>query len=217
MVFCEYSVFFLVDVFCVVINSCSAPHSTVFLKGPQNVVFGSCQERTLFPYHCAPDRMGNELSLKGCPHRGPGCYDNHTVGTIVYELEKRPLSKKGYILAARTAARFLPPAQTNTPSPQKYQNDWSCLKLLPPCKPPFSSSTQRFMTQRVTLDSNPGPGLYAHDAPHTRKVSWPMRFGPPDWTQVPMLKRRSLRTELISDKEFRKQRNRVAYLHLYYS
>ncbi|XP_072569410.1 heat shock 70 kDa protein 1 isoform X1 [Paramormyrops kingsleyae] len=156
MVFCEYSVFFLVDVFCVVINSCSAPHSTVFLKGPQNVVFGSCQERTLFPYHWAPDRMENELSLKGCPHRGPGCYDNHTVGTIVYELEKRPLSKKGYILAARTAARFLPPAQTNTPSPQKYQNDWSCLKLLPPCKPPFSSSTQRFMTQRVTLDSNPG-------------------------------------------------------------
>jgi len=43
------------------------------------VVFGTRQERRLFPSHFAPDRLGNQMSLQGAPHRGPGCYDNHEV------------------------------------------------------------------------------------------------------------------------------------------
>uniref|UniRef100_A0A673X6E0 Si:ch211-66i15.4 n=1 Tax=Salmo trutta TaxID=8032 RepID=A0A673X6E0_SALTR len=141
------------------------------------VSFGSCQERKLFPTHCAPNRLGNKLSLEGAPHRGPGCYDNH-VGTILYDIQKRPESKKGYTLAARTSARFLPCAQL-----------FLCYS----------------------------PGTYAHDTTLNRKVSWPMKFGSPDWGRLPTLERKALRTELLCDKEFAKQRSRVAYLQLFYS
>ncbi|KAK6308363.1 hypothetical protein J4Q44_G00216340 [Coregonus suidteri] len=34
----------------------------------RSFAFGSCQERKLFPIHCAPNRLGNDLSLQGAPH-----------------------------------------------------------------------------------------------------------------------------------------------------
>ncbi|KAL6483384.1 hypothetical protein MHYP_G00082560 [Metynnis hypsauchen] len=181
------------------------------------VAFGSCEERKMFPAHCAPNRTGNEFQpLHGSPARGPGCYDNHVVGTILCNLQKRPESKKGYSLAARTAPRFLPSFQTVTPSPQKYQQDWSVSRACPPGRTPFNSTTQRFTSKPATASFNPGPGSYAHDSPHDRKVAWPMKFGSPDWSRVPQQERRALRTELPCDKEFLKQRNRVAYLRLFY-
>ncbi|KAI2649600.1 Protein pitchfork [Labeo rohita] len=135
------------------------------------VAFGSCQERLMFPTHFARDRMGNEmLELYGSKELGPGCYDNHTVGSLIYELQHRPESKRGYVLGARTAPRFLPPIKKATPSPQKYQQDWTRSKVCPPGKAPFNSATVKYR----------------------------------------------LRTWLIHDKEFRKQRNRVAYLSLFY-
>ncbi|XP_015198228.2 ciliary microtubule-associated protein 3 isoform X2 [Lepisosteus oculatus] len=184
----------------------------------RNVCFGSSQERKLFPSHCAPDRLGNELApLRGGSHLGPGCYDNHTVGTIVYELERKPESRKGYTLAARTAPRLLPTAQAVTPSPQHYQKDWTRPGPLLPSAAPFCSSAQRFQSWHALCDSHPGPGAYAHDTAQNRKVSWPMKFGSPDWNQVPSLEKRSLRTELLCDKEFQKRRNRIAYFSLFYS
>lgn len=48
----------------------------------QEAVFGSCQERRLFPLHYAPDRLGNQHSRRGEPHVGPGCYDNHEVRVL---------------------------------------------------------------------------------------------------------------------------------------
>ncbi|XP_029478385.1 ciliary microtubule-associated protein 3 isoform X1 [Oncorhynchus nerka] len=187
-----------------------------FIAPLRCVAFGSCQERKLFPTHCAPNRLGNKLSLEGAPHRGPGCYDNH-VGTILYDVQKRPESKKGYTLAARTSARFLPCAQTITPSPQRYQQDRTWSKVYPPGRIPFSSTTKRFRTKPVTADFKPGPGTYAHDTTLNQKVSWPMKFGSPDWGRLPTLERKALRTELLCDKEFVKQRSRVAYLQLFYS
>ncbi|TFK03718.1 rhodopsin [Platysternon megacephalum] len=61
------------------------------------------------------------------------------------------------------------------------------------------------------------PGTYEADKLPHKKITWPMKFGSPDWSLVPMPERRTLRTELITDKEFRKHRNRLAYLSLYYS
>lgn len=47
----------------------------------KKVCFGSTQERKQFPYHCAPDRLGNELApIRGSPQCGPGCYNNEEVG-----------------------------------------------------------------------------------------------------------------------------------------
>lgn len=97
----------------------------------QRVVFGSSQERRVFPLHFAPDRLGNQMSRREAPHLGPGCYDNHEVrllnvcrqsggseapicsclfqfGTMIYDLRTTPGSKRGYGLSARTAARFPP-------------------------------------------------------------------------------------------------------------
>uniref|UniRef100_A0A8C1SD69 Protein pitchfork-like n=1 Tax=Cyprinus carpio TaxID=7962 RepID=A0A8C1SD69_CYPCA len=159
------------------------------------VAFGSCQKRLMFPTHFAPDRMGNEmLALCGSKELGPGCYDNHTVGTLTYELQHRPESKRGYVLGARTAPRFLPPIKTDTPSPQKYQQDWTWSKVCPPGKAPFNSTTARI--RHSNTDSSPGPGAYVHDIVQSKKVSWPMKFGSPDWSKVPSLERRALRTEV---------------------
>uniref|UniRef100_A0A3P8RPC2 Si:ch211-66i15.4 n=1 Tax=Amphiprion percula TaxID=161767 RepID=A0A3P8RPC2_AMPPE len=128
------------------------------------------------------------------------------IGTIVYDLEKRPVSKKGYSLCARTAARFPPCNKTATPSPQQYQQDQSRSTVVPPGKTPFSSTTQRFSSMPSTAEDSP-PGTYAHDVVRNRKVSWPMCFGSPDWSRLPQMDKK---------KEFLKQRNRVAYLSLYY-
>ncbi|XP_057176086.1 protein pitchfork-like [Triplophysa rosa] len=180
------------------------------------VAFGSCQKRLMFPTHFAHDRLGNELhAQRGSTELGPGCYDNHTVGSLVYDLQHKPESKRGYVLAGRTALRFLPPVKMTTPSPQKYQQDWSRLSVCSPGKAPFNSSTPRFMDKLSMTDSSPGPGAYAHEIIQN-KVSWPMKFSSTDWSRVPMLERKALRTELLSDRDFRKQQNRVAYLRLYY-
>ncbi|KAM6976736.1 ciliary microtubule-associated protein 3 [Aplochiton taeniatus] len=152
------------------------------------VVFGSCQERKLFPSDYAPNRLGNEQPRQGSPRRGPGCYDNHLVSFI-----------------------------TVTPSPQKYQKDNTWSEVPQAGKIPFSSITQRFREKSVTTDNNPGPGAYAHETTRNRQVTWPMVFGSPDWDKLPQLERKALRTELPCDKEFRKQRKRVAYMSLFYS
>ncbi|KAL1020613.1 hypothetical protein UPYG_G00002430 [Umbra pygmaea] len=181
----------------------------------RSVAFGSCQERETFPTKYAPNRLGNELSLQGAPHRGPGCYDSHIIGTILYDVQKRPESIKGYAFAARTASRFLPSVKTVSPSPQQKQDRWP--QVCPFNSIPFNTTTQRFKTNPVTAESNPGPGSYDHDSTQNRKVAWPMKFGSPDWGRVPQLESKALRTKLPCDKEFVKQRSRMAYLQLFYS
>ncbi|XP_042265042.1 protein pitchfork-like [Thunnus albacares] len=182
----------------------------------QRLFFGSTQERRLFPLHYAPDRLGNQMSRQEAPHVGPGCYDNHEFGTIMYNSKKTPGSKKGYGLSARTAARFPPCSNTATPSPQHYQQIQSWSTVSPPSKIPFNSNTQRFKTMSRTAEDSPGPGTYTHDTVTNRKVSWPMCFGSPDWSRLPQLEKRSLGVKLNNDKEFLKQRSRLAYLSLYY-
>ncbi|KAM6982503.1 ciliary microtubule-associated protein 3 [Tautogolabrus adspersus] len=184
-----------------------APTRTIF--------FGSSQERKLFPYYHAPDRLGNEMSRQPEPHMGPGCYDNHEFGTILYDLQKTTESNRGYVIAARTAARFPPCNKMVTPSPAKYQPDQSQSRIPPPGKTPFNSNTQRF-SSTLRSECNPGPGTYAPVAVTNRKVTWPMCFGSPDWSRLPQLEKKSLRVKLNNEKEFSKHRSRVAYFSLYY-
>lgn len=63
----------------------------------------------------------------------------------------------------------------------------------------------------------PSPGAYNPEKKPPPKIAWPMKFGSPDWAQVPCLQKRTLKAELSTDKDFRKHRNRVAYLSLYYN
>ncbi|XP_005447222.1 protein pitchfork [Falco biarmicus] len=188
--------------------------------GRKRISFGSCQERKMFPLHHAPDRLAIQLiPIRGDPSLGPGCYLSHESGSLRYSLENKPLSKKGYVIGARTAQRFIPEPQTVTPSPATYQSFWNKEGKCQPAYAPFSTRTPRFPDK--PSDKNfPGPGAYNADKPLHKKITWPMKFGSPDWSLVPMPAKRMLKMEvqkLTIDKELWKHRNRVAYLSLYYS
>uniref|UniRef100_A0A8D3EE81 Uncharacterized protein n=1 Tax=Scophthalmus maximus TaxID=52904 RepID=A0A8D3EE81_SCOMX len=159
--------------------------------------FGSCQERRLFPLHHAPDRLGVlQASRRAAPHVGPGCYDNHEYGTMLHDSQRTPGSKKGYVLSARTAARFPPCSQVT------HLQTCTLTPIAPPAKNPFNSTAERFKTL--------SDGCYYCD------VSWPMCFGSPDWSRLPQPEKKSLRVKVESEKTFLKQRSRAAYLSLYY-
>ncbi|KAM4795859.1 ciliary microtubule-associated protein 3 [Rhinophrynus dorsalis] len=154
------------------------------LKTVNNISFGSSQPRKLFPYDCAPDRFGNELTpIKGTPNLGPGCYQ--------YE-------------------------EMQTPSPAEYQTTWTKERGIPKGKAPFLSNDLRFQNKVMQASLNPSPGTYDISLEQGRKVSWPGKFGSPDWTLVPSQGKKTIRVELKTDLEFRKTRNRVAYLQLYF-
>lgn len=180
------------------------------------IYFGSSQERQFVPFSFPPSRLGSEFKMDTAPNIGPGSYDNHQYGTIVYVSEKTPMSKKGYGLSARTAERFSPASKSVSPSPQQYQPDQSLSWAISPGKSPFGLKSERFK-MAAQMDDGPGPGSYsAFDLEVNRKVSWPMCFGSPDWSRLPQLDKRSLRVKIHTDKELLKQRSRVAYLSLYY-
>ncbi|XP_047223346.1 protein pitchfork-like isoform X3 [Girardinichthys multiradiatus] len=124
----------------------------------RRVLFGSSQDRKIFPCHFAPDRLGIQEKREETPDLGPGCYDNHEFNTIIYNLRKRPESKRGYVLSARTAVRFPPlnKQKTMTPSPQQYQPDQSQSRVSPPGRAPFMSNTHRFKKTSHSADDSPG-------------------------------------------------------------
>uniref|UniRef100_A0A8C8ZBK8 Ciliary microtubule associated protein 3 n=1 Tax=Prolemur simus TaxID=1328070 RepID=A0A8C8ZBK8_PROSS len=93
-------------------------------------------------------------------------------------------------------------------SPQKEQHKQSFA--------PFNVLVPRFTSYSEDIYC-PGPGTYNPEMKPLPKIAWPMRFGSPDWAQVPCLQKRTFKTELSTDKDFRKHRNRVAYLSLFYS
>ncbi|XP_021233182.1 protein pitchfork [Numida meleagris] len=187
----------------------------------KQISFGSCQDQKMFPLHHAPDRLGIQLAaIRGNPLLGPGCYLSQEESSLIYSFGTKPLSKKGYVIGARTARRFIPEQQTVTPGPGTYQSFWNKKRKCQPNYAPFSTKTPRFPDKPPNKELFPGPGTYDADKQLHKKITWPMKFGSPDWSLVPMPAKRMLKTEvqkLIMDREFRKHRNRVAYLSLYES
>ncbi|OCT91827.1 protein pitchfork [Xenopus laevis] len=190
-------------------------HNTDTVKG---ICFGTTQDRKQFPYYCAPDRLGNDLTpIRGTPNLGPGCYNIDEVTSIQHLLDRKPISIKGYVLGARTAPRFPPDKKMQTPGPGDYQSFWTKESIDSEAYTAFSVSAARFPNRMTEAALYPSPGTYNIVSTQSRKVSWPGRFGSPDWSLVPALEKRAFRSELETDKEFRKKRNRMAYLSLYYS
>ncbi|KAF5911003.1 hypothetical protein HPG69_000968 [Diceros bicornis minor] len=204
-----------------------------------NNSFGTCQQRRIFPHFHPPNSLGNKfLPLRGAPHRGPGCYMAEDTYGLAYNLSKIPTSKKGYTLGARTAVRFKPINKDMTPHPGRYQTVNPREQKHKQNFAPFNALLPRFRTySKDTYD--PGPGTYNLEIKPPKKITWPMKFGSPDWAQIPCLQKRTLKTEpgrpeakgshenvdlhnilslqLSTDKDFRKHRNRVAYLSLFYN
>ncbi|KAK2570505.1 Protein pitchfork [Acropora cervicornis] len=90
-------------------------------EGQRTVAFGTTLNRELLPLKVPPNRFGNELGLRGAPNRGPGCYDNAEVSGFIYELDRRPVCRRGYSVGARTAPRFPKPSHMDIPGPPTYQ------------------------------------------------------------------------------------------------
>ncbi|XP_005860078.1 PREDICTED: protein pitchfork isoform X1 [Myotis brandtii] len=177
--------------------------------------FGTGEEKKIFPYFHPHNLLGNKfLPLRGAPHRGPGCYTTDTRYDWVHNLSKIPTSKKGYTLGARTAVRFKPNKDL-TPHPGTYQTINLQEGKQKQSFAPFNVMLPRFMTHSKDM-SFPGPDMYNPQIKPPAKVTWPMKFGSPDWAQIPCLQKRTLKAELPSDKDFRRHRNRMAYLSLFY-
>ncbi|XP_040391594.1 protein pitchfork isoform X3 [Cygnus olor] len=166
-------------------------------------------------------RLGIQLgAIKGNPFLGPGCYQSQEASSLRYSWGKKTLSTKGYVIGARTAQRFISEPQTVTPGPGMYQSFWNKDRKCQPSCAPFSTKTSRFPDKPSNKELFPGPGTYDTDKQLHKKITWPMKFGSPDWSLVPMPAKRMLKTEvqkLMVDREFIKHRNRVAYLSLYES
>ncbi|OWK05331.1 PIFO, partial [Cervus elaphus hippelaphus] len=167
-----------------------------FLKAEPllNYSFGTCQHRKIFPNFHPPNLLGNKFPpIRGAPNRGPGCYIAEDKYGFAYNLSKIPTSKKGYTLGARTAMRFKPVSKDVTPYPGMYQT----INVREQHKPnfaPFNALLPRFRT--YSKDSYyPGPTTYNPEIKPPKRVRWPMKFGSPDWAQVPCLQKKTLRAE----------------------
>nr|XP_041577274.1 protein pitchfork [Taeniopygia guttata] len=184
------------------------------------ISFGTTQDRKMFPHHFAPDRLGIEvLGVRGSPFLGPGSYLGPE-NILKSSTSTRPMSTRGYVMGARTAPRFQKKAQTVTPGPAAY----GPFPVGPgPARPgpvPFSSSSPRFPNRLRDKDLYPGPGTYDIQEPFTKKVTWPMKFGAPDWAKVPKPAQRMVKVQvqkMTVDKKFHKNQGREAYLKLYHS
>jgi len=176
--------------------------------------FLTTQERNNFPTGQAHDRMGASIKMiKGQPNTGPGTYHNHDYNTIKTNSDRWMTSKLGYTCSARTAPRIAKQHQEKTPDPSHYQRNTTLPKLKPPNMYGFNCTQERFNAEDV---HGPGPGTYDHEFKVNRKVIWPEQFGKPIFPIEPNLPQRSLKTELLVDKEYRKFKNKVAYFRLYY-
>uniref|UniRef100_A0A669QQG8 Primary cilia formation n=1 Tax=Phasianus colchicus TaxID=9054 RepID=A0A669QQG8_PHACC len=161
----------------------------------------SANYKKMFPLHHAPNEMGIQLAaIRGKRFLGPGCYLQKV---SLFFILRAFLSQKTYTIG------------TVTPGPGTYQPLWNKERKRQLNCAPFSSKTPRFPDKPPNKELFPGPGTYDAEKRLHKKITWPMKFGSPDWSLVPMPAKRMLKTELIMDREFRKHRNRVAYLSLY--
>uniref|UniRef100_A0A8D0P2G3 Primary cilia formation n=1 Tax=Sus scrofa TaxID=9823 RepID=A0A8D0P2G3_PIG len=135
----------------------------------------------------------------------PHFYPPNLLGNKCVPLRGAPHRGPGCYLTEDDMTPYPGMYQTVSPQEQKHKQNFG----------PFNSLLPRFKTD--SKDTYPGPATYNPEIKPSRKVSWPMKFGSPDWAQVPCLQKRTLKAELPTDKDFRKHRNRVAYLSLYYN
>ncbi|KAM4759967.1 ciliary microtubule-associated protein 3 [Cyanocitta cristata] len=111
-------------------------------------------------------------------------------------MSTRPMSSRGYVMGARTAPRFQRSARTVTPGPGAYRPFPRDERRCQPARVPFFSSTPRFPARIPDQEFYPGPGTYNIEQPLTRRVTWPMKFGAPDWATVAALPQRMVKLQI---------------------
>ncbi|XP_058992173.1 protein pitchfork isoform X2 [Mustela lutreola] len=154
-------------------------------------------EETLVSYP-----FGTRQQRKLFPHYHP----QNLLGNKFLPLRGAPHRGPGCYIAEDDTMLYPGMYQAANPQEQIHKQNFA----------PFNALLPRFKTYSKD-NSYPGPGTYNPEMKPPPKITWPMKFGSPDWAQVPCLQKRTLKAELSTDKDFRKHRNRVAYLSLFYN
>nr|XP_031362841.1 protein pitchfork [Lonchura striata domestica] len=179
------------------------------------ISFGTTQERKMFPQHFGADRLGIEaLGAQGSPFLGPGSYLGPE-NILKSSTSTRPMSTRGYVMGARTAPRFQQKAQFPHSHPQFPHSHPSSLTPIPNSLTPIPIPS---LPSPIPTFPSP-PGTYELRGPPTTGVSWPMKFGAPDWAKVPRPAQRTAKLQvqrITLDKKFHKTQGREAYLKLYH-
>ncbi|BHF60060.1 hypothetical protein SprV_0100302100 [Sparganum proliferum] len=107
--------------------------------------FGSAGKRRMLPEYSSTSRFGVAYPVRrDFPHLAPGTY-NQDFNSMMYNMETKICSPKGYTLGARTA-QFLPPPKDNgVPGPAAYQPITTEFQPPKPSYKPFGSSCPREM------------------------------------------------------------------------
>jgi len=180
----------------------------------KRISFGTTQNRKGFPLSTEPNKLGTVLKpIRGSPNLGPGVYNDQHYNTIAWNIDRKTVSNKGII---RTGPRLIKKKYEKTPCPTAYQTNWTKQKQFVPSAQPFNIKEKRFNEVLTQPQINPGPGNYNFGRDLNRKIVWPQQFGRPIHPIEPNLPKRSVRAELMVDKEYRKFKNKVAYFRLYY-
>ncbi|XP_039551887.1 protein pitchfork [Passer montanus] len=121
------------------------------------ISFGTTQDRKMFPYHCAPDRLGIEmLGLRGSPRLGPGSYLGPESSVLQPWESRRPLSSRGYAVGARTAPRFQhgEPGAYDIPEPRARRVAWPGRfgAPAPGARPQPQPRMVKVQVQKMTVD-----------------------------------------------------------------
>ncbi len=122
----------------------------------------------------ANDKFGNEMTtITGVKDVGPGQYDNNEMTSFTHNLERKPVSNKGYSMGARTEKREFYSSEVRAPSPTHYQKTEPA--FVKPSLNAFNMSDGRFKKEhKIVL---PGPGAYEHDVQRNRNVQMLHSFG----------------------------------------
>lgn len=175
------------------------------------------EHRDCFPTGAGRHKLGSSTRLiMPPPHLGPGAYRNDEYNTIYQNSNTWLTSKLGYTLQARTAPRIKKEIQEETPCPTHYQKNWCRPKKYKQDFYSFNQKSEKLKPRMLTPLKTPGPGQYEYGVKTNRKVTWPGKFNGPIHPIEPNLPQRSLKTELMVDKEYRKFKNKVAYFRMYY-
>lgn len=180
--------------------------------------FLTTQQRTTYPHGLYTHKLGRKTNLiPGSPWLGPGAYDNEEINSINDNSKKWITSRRGYTHQSRTGPRLKKDIVEKTPCPTAYQKNWTAPKHFTPAYQPFNAKTPKLLVKMSDEQRTPGPGVYdVSEVKVGKKIQWPGQFGKPIHPIEPDLPQRSIRTELMVDKEYRKFKNKVAYFRLHY-
>jgi len=185
-----------------------------------NVAFGVAGERKAFPFDVGHSRFGNAMNpISGSPGVGPGKYNYDEMTSMMYRIQTRPVSKKGYTLGARQGPRLRKLVSLDTPAPGAY--DPTGPRPVSSAYKPFNTAVARDLSGRLCGDSftTPGPGTYETIKPGCRQVQYAQSFGSQP-TDLPCIKQQSTipqnTNKLPTTTEEKRYLRKLAYLKLYY-